>query len=644
MSWSTIKCVLYLLVWWETTATLADSSRSKLSAIPFDEIDADGDGVISRREFLLKPVPDNCHSGLVSADASPHDVIKLDEGPKGRRIPEVTVTGNAIVSAHSRPDALASDLGRPDGSLLVSPINPLPSDESRADEMDVVWEGRLEHRVQPVPNTGGISDMKSRAERRQLDEEESECCIEILDSDTTCVITNRLYGDVAQGPTATQALCIDFCLETYPSASHTDFWPNIPWCNCYGSCDESRCVSRECYGQGGGDVTTNLFKIPAPPMIPSPPCPPLLPPAFPSPPPLPPAPPLPPISDSGEVTISISEVEYAYEYLADMIRTESVLTIILQVNISVKSSPLPEVQRPLQILGQCAEAFCKMTGNSLHRLLSVAAGGALYLERVRLLDGYASFGGAIYVGSGASVTLRHCQLDSNVATDSGGAVYLGTGSRLTSEGSVLKWNRAECTTLLLHGGGAIFAEDEALVQLLESSLVEGNYASSHGGGLYASSYTRVEICNMSALVGNRGQGVGGAVFIMTGSFFLQNSTLVENWGTSRGGAMGCYQDCLLELINSSTVALNKAGEHGGGVYAHAQSNWVLGPNTSISGNIANGSLGGGGLFLYEDSTMTLDNTKVVGNKGVSGGGIFLSKRTVLSISFGTVISGNTASS
>ncbi len=257
-------------------------------------------------------------------------------------------------------------------------------------------------------------------------------------------------------------------------------------------------------------------------------------------------------------------------------------------------------------------------------------------------------GGAIY-RDGGSLTVIHCLFDGNHAPSpgqdiAGGAIYGFGGGDTVVVDSVFMRNEAS-------DGGAIGSLNGDLTII--NSRFEDNHATGTdgnpgnggaGGAIYmdgggeATSLCGVDIRNSTA------GAIGGGFFRVsndhTGTFAMEKSTVDSNRVTPEddGNAGGLYLEGLSLSIASSTISRNQ-GFFNGGIWINAcQVDMV---NTTIAGNIATGS-NGGGVWLGNDPTGTMKNVTIADNHApgdsVVAGGIFGAGLTLVN----TLIADNTA--
>ncbi|KAK3254037.1 hypothetical protein CYMTET_36735 [Cymbomonas tetramitiformis] len=216
-----------------------------------------------------------------------------------------------------------------------------------------------------------------------------------------------------------------------------------------------------------------------------------------------PPPPVPTLQSQGNATMAIithPNPSNASAQLAEALLTATVSIVILRVNISLTTEPLPSVDRALSVLGDCGEGrpLCEVNGRDVQPLFSVAAGGSTALLRDCLVEANEAVlnGGAVLIGEGSNLTLMRCHVARNHAGGNGGAIHLEAGGRLQLlDSTQLVANVAE------RAGGGLYAAT-AVVQINSGSLRRNEAAS--GGGLYAEAGCRVAIETGSVVEGNSG--------------------------------------------------------------------------------------------------------------------------------------------
>jgi hypothetical protein len=283
-------------------------------------------------------------------------------------------------------------------------------------------------------------------------------------------------------------------------------------------------------------------------------------------------------------------------------------------------------------------------------------GPRLTVQRLTFINGQAPAGGedtaqgggAIY-RDGGSLTVIDCTFRENRAPSpgqdiAGGAIYGFGGGDTLVVGSTFTDNQAS-------DGGAIGSLNGDLTII--NSVFDGNGATGTdgnpgnggaGGAIYmdgggeATSLCGVDILNSTA------GAIGGGFFRVsndhTGTFAMDRTTVDDNRVTAdgEGNAGGLYLEGLALTITASTISRNQAWFNGG-IWINACQ--VDMTNTTIAGNIATGS-NGGGVWLGNGPTGTLRNVTIADNHApgdsVVAGAIFGEGLTLEN----TLIADNTA--
>lgn len=200
------------------------------------------------------------------------------------------------------------------------------------------------------------------------------------------------------------------------------------------------------------------------------------------------------------------------------------------------------------------------------------------------------------------------------------------GGTLTLSALTVRHGRDRATGFDVAGGGCIAS---AGYLTLDATTVSACYAGgegSYGGGIYAYSLTMLN----STLSDNVAKGVhedagtaafGGGAFVY--SMDLQESTVSGNRavhevrvGRSTYDIGGALVTVVGGPIRNSTINANYSQQRGGGIAAF---NPIFVSNSTLSGNVAAGYIGGA-LFMRWPSTVDLDNSTITNNHAEGGGG------------------------
>ncbi|MCL4263510.1 MAG: right-handed parallel beta-helix repeat-containing protein [Anaerolineae bacterium] len=263
------------------------------------------------------------------------------------------------------------------------------------------------------------------------------------------------------------------------------------------------------------------------------------------------------------------------------------------------------VDKPLTIDGDwnsglVPDGHLTATLNALDngRVLYVAAGGALTLTNIILINGEANGAGLSNHGGGVynadTLWLDSVEVLANFATN-GGGVY-NTGN-LTAHRSIIQANSAtQGGGVYNNGGTAVFSE---------LNHIANNDVSGSGGGVHQAS-------GNLTLDGNRiyenltPSGNGGGVYLAGGMVVVRNNFIYEN-SAQQGG--GLYNANTNTPIWHNTFYLNAAtggGQNGGGIFS-ATSQPVL-----IRSNIVHANQGSG-IHVTGQASPDIDYNNVVDN-------------------------------
>jgi hypothetical protein len=266
---------------------------------------------------------------------------------------------------------------------------------------------------------------------------------------------------------------------------------------------------------------------------------------------------------------------------------------------------------------------CSFSNNTLYGSMeTVSNGGAVYSEALVMINesefllntanGGSGGGGALYC---SSIQLFNSSVESNginmFNSAKGGSINLfGSNENSTLTNLTIKYSwctAAECF------GGSFFASSQFVnctAVVVQNSVV--NAKRCVGAGIFAINSTisgsNIGILNNTCT--NFDYAAGGGIFI-NGALQLENSVISDN-----GLALAPEQTC-----NTITQALE-----GGGVYSEFQCQLT---NCTVLQNYAQY---GGGIFLFNIVSISLNSTNLTSNSAVYGGGIFVQDPITDSIS------------
>ena len=240
-----------------------------------------------------------------------------------------------------------------------------------------------------------------------------------------------------------------------------------------------------------------------------------------------------------------------------------------------------------------------ISGDDKYRILHVSS-GRVVVNNVALTRGNAhrGEGGALFVASGANVTVTNSSFTSNSAY--WGAAVFSNGS-LSISNSVFESNEA-----VLHAG----AIKNAIGTLtISNSRFSNNSAHDHSGAILNGNTLTVTNSTFSGNSVNAGYSgsSGGAISTDPSSTTTIRRSAFSGNSANRGGAIRNFSS--LDVTNSTFYG-NTATRYGGAVSSWSSATIT---HSTIAGNSAGANMGGG---LHSDAgTIKLRNSIVSGNTG-----------------------------
>lgn len=299
--------------------------------------------------------------------------------------------------------------------------------------------------------------------------------------------------------------------------------------------------------------------------------------------------------------------------------------------------------------------------------------GTLTLNKCNIKNCTAANGGGIYCDTG-SLTLKDGSTVSGCnASNNGGGIYFSSPETLTITDSTIGGDNEsdKCTA---KNGGGISTTGTGSLGISGTSKIKNCTATRYGGGLYIENqYSSGQTLNLSgttisyceANYGNSagdGGGIcvnctansneftisnctidhctvreyGGAISIISGTMSVSNTT-ISYCSAVKGGALSCQGTCTLDTGTFFTDCT--ASNAGGALYAVGDGcNLTLKSNSQIDNCSATQT--GGAIFLYNESTVTLESGAQITNcTAPFGGGIALNTKAKLSLNDGAIITG-----
>ncbi|KAK3251654.1 hypothetical protein CYMTET_39014 [Cymbomonas tetramitiformis] len=293
------------------------------------------------------------------------------------------------------------------------------------------------------------------------------------------------------------------------------------------------------------------------------------------------------------------------------------------------------------------------------------------IDGCRFEGNWAAIGGAVFVTSGAQVSIRQSMFDSNRAWPSpdfldqmpwvpplinnpddvdlttGIAQNFGLGGALELRESHLEVTDTHFMNCSGSRGAAVSLKGMPRrginyePNLMNRVTFTNNSAAVRGAALYVSELSLVVL--QSTCLGN-GAAIGGAI-LAHGSdtvVSVMHTSFVDNYATVHGGATAVEDDAIMEL-NGVIVTSNSGEYYAGGLYCGDESSVNIDASLFTENSV--GVAGNGGaIALAQSCRMAVMSTQLLRNTaGISGGAVYVRQRANVQIDlFSTVILSNHA--
>ncbi len=260
---------------------------------------------------------------------------------------------------------------------------------------------------------------------------------------------------------------------------------------------------------------------------------------------------------------------------------------------------------------------------------AIFSSGPVNISNSTLKNNTGGSAGAMFINNALAVAqISNSTFSNNKTTNTitgfGGAIWVGEQAQVSITGGAIISNSAQY-------GGGLYLSANATVTLSSAgapAIVAGNSATTSGGGV-DNSGGHVTLTNVTFSGNSAGSGGGLTNDQVSGMATLTNVTLSSNSAAFVGG--GIYNNhgtaMLANVIIIGNVVTNTFGSatYGGGIENYGTLTLT---NSTLSGNLATGNFGGlsfgGGLynnFYTSQDTATVINSTLSGNSAYAGGGI-----------------------
>ena len=284
----------------------------------------------------------------------------------------------------------------------------------------------------------------------------------------------------------------------------------------------------------------------------------------------------------------------------------------------------------------------KLDGRDAVRCLFIVGSGLdIRLQDLTVTNGYASssslngyYGGGIYVGDGAILTMEGCTVSSSRAANygrgagicidnavvslvntviefnwiyygKGAGIYLASSSVLGMSGGSIKYNFARsssCYTVSTMEGGGLYVAGGALATISDAS-IEDNIAF-QGGGVYVAPLGELVLNNASLTGNSYMKDYSGTTYNAMYRSGCSTSYAYQSYG---GGIFS--ESNTKVILSGSKIFSNIAYYYGGGVYFSSGTSASI-SDSPIKFNYA--TYRGGGIYS-SDTTITMNNSAVESN-------------------------------
>ncbi|MFP3040389.1 fibronectin type III domain-containing protein [Treponema primitia] len=234
----------------------------------------------------------------------------------------------------------------------------------------------------------------------------------------------------------------------------------------------------------------------------------------------------------------------------------------------------------------------------------------------------AAGGSPIVVPAGAGLTLGDGSHD--IILDGGAPSVSRTGALVQVKGAftINGSSRVQNNNATTGSGGGVSVIGGTL--RIDAGSIESNRAT-RGGGVYLEGTNAKLIVTAFGSINNNTASVdGGGVYGTGGLITLQNDSLISDNSTESGDGGGVYlvgtaagNKPSLSIETGGKIQRNTAIENGGGVYVGPYANLKMTGN-SLIGSLpsddrtnVNNAASGGGLYLAENGTASLDGTAMI---------------------------------
>lgn len=241
----------------------------------------------------------------------------------------------------------------------------------------------------------------------------------------------------------------------------------------------------------------------------------------------------------------------------------------------------------------------------------------------------APLGGGVYMDAGTMTIGANGYVSRNQATSAtattatnGGGIFV-SGGTLNMNGGAIQYNTATNTgsnTSMTNGGG-VYMSGGAFN--MNAGAIRGNSVRTNGGGVYVGGTATFKMTGGTiggSGAGNTAGGGAGLFLASTTAATFSGGTISYNTAASGwGGGIYAYTGSTLNMSGTAIVAYNTA-VYGGGIIAASSTATTAAVKVNISGGqiyanknvTTTNDVGGGGIFVYHNSTVTMSGGTIGG--------------------------------
>ncbi|MCP4548203.1 MAG: hypothetical protein GY835_17195 [bacterium] len=239
--------------------------------------------------------------------------------------------------------------------------------------------------------------------------------------------------------------------------------------------------------------------------------------------------------------------------------------------------------------------------------------GSTSILGLTLTGGSTSEGGGMYL-TNSPIEVSLCVLIGNQASTHGGGLALDSSADPTFTGCEFTENNG------WSGGGVYIATGGSPV--FNGCSFTGNTTNTNGGGIYAEAVNLgLSLCTFSD---NNAVYSGGGVYLLDAVVStLDHTNFTGNAANDGGGGLMCYNssptitDCGFALNTADWGGAMSVEHSGGGSSAPTITGGTWSSNTAAAGSYGYG----GGLYLEDTASATVEDVRFITNQAVWGGAV-----------------------